>query len=278
MRRGSLISLFLAPNVNAAGGAPRGGLRLRSAVLLSAGGLVFAAAGFLTAIYTTIPATLLGLNFLSDESSRHAFTPSSDEARKIDSYIDTHPLALELREDAGLTESRPHLKMPDAIKRQSLTAGTLSGPRKFDVPPYAWKDGNGKSLVSIIYIGPDLCGHPGVVHGGLLATMLDEGLASCCFAALPHKIGVTANLNIDYRSPARAGTYFVLRAETTKVDGRKAWVEGRIETLASDGEKPTTIAEATGLFISPRNAGVGDQKSASRMACTSVETNRRSCD
>ena len=171
--------------------------------------------------------------------------------------MDTHPLALQLRDDPGLIESRPHLQMPEAIKKQSLTAGTLGGPRKFVVPPRVWRDGNGQSMVSIIYIGPELCGHPGIVHGGLLATLLDEGFAGCCFDALPHKIGVTANLNINYRSPAPAGRYFVLRATTTKVEGRKAWVEGRLETLEDDGKKPTTVAEGNGLFISPRHAAVG---------------------
>lgn len=155
-----------------------------------------------------------------------------------------------------MIESRPHMKMPEAFKQQSLTAGVLAGPEKIVVPPYAWKDGEGKSLVSIVYIGKNLCGHPELVHGGLLATLLDEGLASCCFAALPHEIGVTAKLEINYRKPAQAGNYFVLSARTTKVDGRKAWVEGRIETLVPDGQAPTTIAEASALFVSPKHAWV----------------------
>lgn len=90
----------------------------------------------------------------------------------------------------------------------------------------------------------------------MLATMLDEGLARCCFAALPNKIGMTANLNIDYKAPAMAGRCVVLRARTTKVEGRKAWVEGRIETLVGPGETPVVLAEATALFIEPRQAAV----------------------
>ncbi|SPO04208.1 related to MET14 - ATP adenosine-5`-phosphosulfate 3`-phosphotransferase [Cephalotrichum gorgonifer] len=244
------------PSLRPNGDIPSGASRLRTALFLGAGGVAFAAAGFLTALYSTLPASLLGLEFLSDESSRHAFAPSDEEAKRIEEYIDSHPLAKRLRETPGLTESRPHLKMPEVIRRQSLTAGALADSRKIGVPPFAWRDGNGRKMVSIIYIGPDLCGHPGIVHGGLLATLLDEGFAGCCFAALPHKIGVTANLQIDYRSPAPAGQYYVLSAETTKVEGRKAWVEGRLQTLVPEGEKPTTVAEAKGLFISPRNAAL----------------------
>lgn len=114
----------------------------------------------------------------------------------------------------------------------------------------------GKSLVSIFYLGSDVCGHPGIVHGGLLATLLDEGLARCCFPALPNKAAVTANLNIDYRRPAMAESYFVLRAETVKVEGRKAWVEGRIETLPEEGKEPVVLVEAKALFIEPKQAAV----------------------
>lgn len=130
------------------------------------------------------------------------------------------------------------------------------GPGKVEVPPVAFCEEGGKSLVSISYLGRDLCGHPGIVHGGFLATMLDEGLARCCFAALPNKVGMTANLNINYRAPAKADSFVVLRAETTKVEGRKAWVSGVIETLVGEGETPVVIAEATALFIEPRQAAV----------------------
>jgi acyl-coenzyme A thioesterase PaaI-like protein len=111
-------------------------------------------------------------------------------------------------------------------------------------------------MVSLMYLGSDVCGHPGIVHGGLLATILDEGLANCCFPALPNKVAVTANLNIDYRAPAMANNYVALRAETVKVEGRKAWVEGRIETLPLDGKDPVVLVEAKALFIEPKQAAV----------------------
>ncbi len=96
----------------------------------------------------------------------------------------------------------------------------------------------------------------GIIHGGLLATLLDEGLARCGFSALPNKIGVTANLNIDYRNPAPAGSYVVLKAETTKVEGRKVWVKGRIELLGDTVKPGKLLAEAEGLFVEPKYAKV----------------------
>ncbi|KAJ5620498.1 hypothetical protein N7510_004482 [Penicillium lagena] len=197
---------------------------------------------------------LMAVPLASDAESLTLFVAPDDATQEIDDYIRTHPVAEALRANPDFTESRPHLKFPEALRERSLTAGTLAGPNKIVVPPYVFNERGGKSMVSLMYLGSDICGHPGIVHGGLLATLLDEGLARCCFPALPNKIGVTANLNIDYRAPAMANQYTVLRAETVKVEGRKAWVEGRIETLPTDGTEPVVLVEAKALFIEPKQA------------------------
>ncbi|KAI0889477.1 adenylylsulfate kinase [Annulohypoxylon maeteangense] len=203
-----------------------------------------------------IPAVSALLNPPTDEETLLMFEPETDHQREVEDFIQNHPLTKDLRAKEEFSEARPHLKIPPAYRNYNLTGGTLMGPGRLVVPPVIFAEEGGKSLVSISYLGDELCGHPGIIHGGLLATILDEGLARCCFAALPHKIGMTANLNINYRAPAPAGSYVVLRATTTKVEGRKAWVEGRIETLVGEGEKPLVLAEATALFIMPKQAAV----------------------
>ncbi|KAI9804270.1 MAG: hypothetical protein M1833_007077 [Piccolia ochrophora] len=216
--------------------------------------LVFATAGFLA----TARPGLLALNDMmnppSDAETLTMFQPTDDLSAEIDRFIHTHPLARRLRADPRFTEARPHMKIPEMHRVHNLTGGTLSGPGRLVVPPLTWSETGGKSLVAIQYLGEDLCGHPGIVHGGMLATLLDEGLARCCFPALPGKLGMTASLSIDYRKPAPSGSFVVLRAETTKVEGRKAWVKGRIETLVGEGEEPTVLVEASALFIEPKNA------------------------
>lgn len=193
----------------------------------------------------------------SDAETLVMFRPPDEMSSEVEDFIRNHPLARSLRDHPDFTESRPHMKIPEALRSHSLTGGTLIGSGKILVPPFVWSEKGGKSLVSISYLGPDLCGHPGVIHGGLLATILDEGLARCCFPALPNKVGMTANLNINYRKPAPAGAFVVLRAKTVKVEGRKAWVEGHIESLGEKGEDPVVLAEASALFIEPKNAAVG---------------------
>lgn len=230
--------------------------RLRRAVSFGAFGLLFATLGFTAAAIPLVPGLLDITRTRSDEDSLRAYVPENAEAKTVDEFINNHPLAAEMRRNPEMTECRPHMRLPDSLRRHNLTGGTLLGPGRITVPPVCWTEKGGKSLLSISHLGTDMCGHPGIVHGGLLATMLDEGLARCCFGALPHNVGVTAKLEINYRKPVHAGQYIVLRARTLRVEGRKAWVEGHLETLAAEGEEPVILAQASALFVSPRFASV----------------------
>ncbi|KAJ6006172.1 Thioesterase superfamily [Penicillium sp. IBT 35674x] len=220
--------------------------------------LIAFTAGLTYTSYRTV-SKIMAEPILSDEQTLSAFKPVDEIAEEINTTLQNHPDAVALRANPDFKESRPHLKIPESMRPRSLTAGTLAGPNKIVVPPYVFSERDGKSLVSLMYLGSEICGHPGIIHGGLLATLLDEGLARCCFPALPNKIGVTANLNIDYRAPAMADSYVALRAETVKVEGRKAWVEGRIETLPLDGSDPVVLVQAKALFIEPKQAAALSQ-------------------
>lgn len=193
----------------------------------------------------------------ADEETLNLFTPLTPTAEAINEHILTHPLAVKLRAQENVVESRPHMKIPPAMRPHNLTGGTLLGEGKIEVPPLNFSSRGEElpTLTQITYLGSALCGHPGIIHGGLLATLLDEGLARACFPALPNKVGVTASLKIDYRVPCPAESYVVLKAETTKVEGRKAWVKGWIELLREDGEgEGTRLVEAEALFVEPRGA------------------------
>ncbi|CAK7222682.1 hypothetical protein SBRCBS47491_004942 [Sporothrix bragantina] len=179
-----------------------------------------------------------------------------EAAQRITDYIMDHPLVHELECDTHYNATHPHYKVPAVFRIGNLTADTLVGPGLMAVPPYIWQDDKGEDLVMILHVGKGLCGHPDIVHGGFVATLLDETLARCCFKALPHEIAMTATLDIDYRAPTPADSYLVLRAHTDKVEGRKAIVTGRLEVLPDPGssEPGKLLAEAKALFVSPRSA------------------------
>ncbi|KAI8936369.1 hypothetical protein NX059_006781 [Plenodomus lindquistii] len=228
-------------------------IRLPIAVALT---LLTFTTGFIMAGTPAISPIRALANPPTDAETLSLFQPPSESISEIERQIWTHPLTKSLLSDPKYTAARPHLKIPAELRPQNLTGGTLLGEDKIAVPPLQFTTEDGSSYVSIQYLGSALCGHPGIVHGGLQATLLDEGLARCCFPALPNKVGVTASLNIVYKAPVMAGQFVVLRAETTKVEGRKAWVKGHLETLvdAEKGEKAVVLTEGEALFIEPRQA------------------------
>lgn len=201
---------------------------------------------------------------------------------KIEEKINSHPLVRSLRSNPLYTESRPHANYPEQYRVTSLTAGTLSGPGRVEVPPYIFVSNEPASLVSVSYLGANLCGHPGIVHGGLLATLLDEGLGRCAFISLPNHIGVTASLTINYKRPTEAEDFIVLRAWVEKIEGRKCWVKGSIERMIdSDVEQGPVLVEAEALFIEPRGEALerlmrpGGHGPTSTSAMTAAEGSKK---
>lgn len=252
----STTPLPLPTTTNTSNTAPSTPRRARDSLITTSLIVLFFTAGL---IMSAAPAadTVNGvLSPPTDLETLTMFQPTSPETAAINAHIQNHPLAVRLRAEQGVVESRPHLKIPEAMRPHNLTGGVLLGPGKIEVPPLSLAHSSEElpRLVQISYLGPSLCGHPTIVHGGLLATLLDEGLARACFPALPNKVGVTASLKIDYRAPCPAGSYVVLKAETTKVEGRKAWVKGWIEQLTEDGEPGVKYCEAEALFIEPKGA------------------------
>ncbi|PYH93050.1 thioesterase family protein [Aspergillus ellipticus CBS 707.79] len=196
--------------------------------------------------------------------------PSSPKTPEV--LISALPLVQSLRQNPSqYRESRPHLSMTPSLRPSHFVAGTLAGPEKVSVAPYMFTSIVNNStptkgeeearpraqVISVFHIGEQMCGHPGYVHGGLLSVMFDEAFARCVSDSFPSGLGMTANLNVDFRKPAIPDRVYVMKAETVKVEGRKAWVEGVMKSMPSDavaGEKETVVAEARALFVEPKFA------------------------
>ncbi|WRT64655.1 uncharacterized protein IL334_001589 [Kwoniella shivajii] len=144
-------------------------------------------------------------------------------------------------------ETRPYQNYDPNKVHNSLTAGSLRGPGMLAIAPVLFAKADESEAIAVIHLGRALCGHDGIIHGGLLATVFDETLARNALLNLPSRIGVTANLNINYRSPCMADQFVIVRTKLENVKGRKAVVSGYMETTS--GER---IADATGLFIEPK--------------------------
>ena len=87
-------------------------------------------------------------------------------------------------------------------------------------------------------------GYPGVVHGGIVATILDESIARAATAADPNRIMLTGKLTTRYRKPAPVGK--PLRAVGEVIRDRGRMVECASYLYDQDGE---LLAQAEGLMI-----------------------------
>ncbi|QKW09654.1 PaaI family thioesterase [Streptomyces sp. NA04227] len=87
-------------------------------------------------------------------------------------------------------------------------------------------------------------GAPGLAHGGILTTALDETLGSLNW--LLRAIAVTGRLETDFKRPVPVGSVLHLEAEVTAVAGRKIYstATGRI-----GGPEGPVAVRADALFI-----------------------------
>lgn len=91
-------------------------------------------------------------------------------------------------------------------------------------------------------------GWRGVVHGGILATLLDEAMAQRLRIA--GFGGVTASLQIRFLKPAPTGAFLIVEAGTASEDRRLVRLEASVR-----GEDGSAYAVAEGVYMRIRKEG-----------------------
>ena len=127
-------------------------------------------------------------------------------------------------------------------------------------------------VIGYVKFGDNLNGHIGIVHGGIISLLFDD-ICGFAFDALGIKHAVTANLNVNYRTPLLANTevYLEVQFDKMKSKGRKLYFNvqmkstntkttsstksSAIDDNDADNNDDETIlyAEATCLYIIPRD-------------------------
>jgi acyl-coenzyme A thioesterase PaaI-like protein len=113
-------------------------------------------------------------------------------------------------------------------------ANPLSPPLTFEF--------DAEQVRGFVTFGSAYEGPPGCVHGGYVAAAFDELLGAA--QSLTGTQGMTARLEVNYRSPTPLHQPLRMEAFPTKREGRKIFCEGRLW----HGER--LCAESTALFIS----------------------------
>ncbi|KAH7101886.1 Thioesterase/thiol ester dehydrase-isomerase [Auriculariales sp. MPI-PUGE-AT-0066] len=155
---------------------------------------------------------------------------------------DTNHEWYETRPFKGVDTSAPAIQ-------NNLTMGALRGPGHLAVPPLVRARKDESAGIAIVHVGRGLCGHDGIAHGGLLATLVDEASARTALLNLSTHIGVTARLEMDYVNPVRADRFVVIRTELVERKGRKVVVKATIEDLEG-----TVFVRSRSIFVEPKYA------------------------
>lgn len=131
--------------------------------------------------------------------------PTSPESvaytESLESQLQNLPLLQSLRARADADEwyeVRPYQNFPEERRVNSLTAGALRGPGKLALPGLVRAKKDESESFAFVHIGRGLCGHDGIIHGGLLATLLDETLGRIVSQKLIRIKDVIHNLSGHY--------------------------------------------------------------------------------
>jgi uncharacterized protein (TIGR00369 family) len=100
-------------------------------------------------------------------------------------------------------------------------------------------------VVCLVSIPDTFEGPRGFLHGGIIATLLDETMSK---AVRAHNIvGMTRHMEVDYRHPVPSSMQIRLEGRVYHHEGRKHWAEANIMDEAG-----RVLAHSKGLFIEVR--------------------------
>jgi uncharacterized protein (TIGR00369 family) len=104
------------------------------------------------------------------------------------------------------------------------------------------QDDVARHIRGVFRIGPQYQGGPGFVHGGIVATLLDEVMAKV--NRFEKDIAVTAEMTVEYLKPVR------VEQEVT-VEGWEVERNGRLRTRRGEirDSSGVVLARATGKFV-----------------------------
>ena len=97
-------------------------------------------------------------------------------------------------------------------------------------------------IVGRFRLGEEYQGGSGLLHGGIIAVLLDEAMGKA--ARFYGEPAVTAELRVEYKRPIPVNADIVVEGFVTRRDGRQLYHEGEIRNAAGD-----LLARGEGRFV-----------------------------
>jgi acyl-coenzyme A thioesterase PaaI-like protein len=144
--------------------------------------------------------------------------------------------------DSGKLDAMP-LEL-SAIRREMSLVGGASHPAAPQIDFVHSDAGTSGTTV----LGPIFEGGPGLVHGGILALLLDHAMGHASVSG--NYAAMTTELTLRFRGPTPIGKTLCVTARLDRKAGRKLYLSGRVTV---DG---TTTVEADGVFVTLTGSNV----------------------
>ena len=194
---------------------------------------------------------------------RHEKQRPRDVSQSTLDHFCSVPFAQSTLDDPSFRIYSSSRKVTDNGKGHTLTGRTwntdstirellsLSRPSTSDAPlpqPEAYR----AEVRRLYTFGGDLNAHPGLLHGGVIASVLDSTLGNAIGVQFPAGAlrMFTVQLNITYKKAVPTPGTVMARSWVTKVEdaGRKVWAAGIIE-----GEGGVVHATAEGMWLKAKD-------------------------
>jgi len=101
------------------------------------------------------------------------------------------------------------------------------------------------SVVCLVTVPDRFEGPVHYLHGGIIATLLDEAMSKAVRAS--GRTAMTRQMEVDYLRPVPSGAELRIEGRIIRSADRKHWTEAKIVSA-----KGTALAKAKGLFIEIR--------------------------
>lgn len=105
---------------------------------------------------------------------------------------------------------------------------------------------NDEEVWAPVRLDPEYAGYETFVHGGVIATLLDEAQGWALLTFAKH-YGVTRSLNVSYRRPAAVGKPMVVRARMLEREGANIYIHAQLED-----DRGRLLASAEGHWVAVR--------------------------
>ncbi len=142
----------------------------------------------------------------------------------------------------------PVVRADMAIDRDSYRSHmSLVGGLSHPAAPQLVLEATEKGVTGQVTVGTVFQGGPGLVHGGVLALLIDHAMG--CVAAGPERPAMTVQLSLRYRRPTPIGVPLTVAAQLERTEGRKLHLSA---TISADG-LVTVDADAIFLTLTTEN-------------------------